>query len=136
MSTKTLIAGLIGGVTSYLLGWLLYGILFRDMTIELAGMPGIMRAETDLIMWALILGSLSMGMFTSYIFATWTSISTFISGLRAGAIIALLMSVGSDMISYATTNVYQLNGALLDVALTVVIGGVVGGVVGWWLGRK
>jgi len=136
MSTKALIAGLIGGVTSYLLGWLLYGILFMDMTNELAGMPGIMKQEADMVMWALILGNISMGLFTSYIFATWTSISTFMSGLRAGAIIALLMSIGWDFVSYATTNVFTLNGALLDVALTVVIGGVVGGVVGWWLGRK
>ncbi|MBK9629915.1 MAG: hypothetical protein IPO62_02405 [Saprospiraceae bacterium] len=136
MSTKTMIAGLIGGVTSYLLGFLLYGILFRDMTNELAGMPGIMRADADMIWWALILGNLSMGMFTAYIYATWTSISTFMTGLRAGAVIGLFMSVGWDMISYATTKIFTLNGAFLDIALVIVMGGVIGGVVGWWLGRK
>ncbi|MBK7231105.1 MAG: hypothetical protein IPH93_02215 [Saprospiraceae bacterium] len=136
MSTKTLIAGLIGGVASFLMGWLLFGILFRDMIIELSGMQGIMRQDSELIMWALILGNLSMGMFTAYIFATWTSISTFMTGLRVGAVIGFLMSLGWNMVDYATTNIYQLNGALLGVALSVVMGGVVGGVVGYWLGRK
>ncbi len=67
---KILLGGLAGGVVSFLLGWILYGMLLRDV-LEPEYVTDIMRADTEMIWWALILGNLSCGMLYSYIFGRW-----------------------------------------------------------------
>lgn len=131
-----MIAGLLGGVASFLIGWILYGFVFKSTMAGMEGMAGVTKPDEEMIMWALVVGNLSLGMMYAYIFGTWTNISTFMGGLRAGAIISFFMGLGWDMVGYATSNAFTLNGALMDVAICVVMGGIVGGVVAWWLGRN
>ena len=56
MNTKTIVAGVIGGIVYFLLGWLIYGMLMSDFFEANSGSAtGVMRADDEMIMWALAL---------------------------------------------------------------------------------
>lgn len=136
MNTKTIIAGLIGGIASFFLGWLFYGMLFKETLAGFAGSAtGVWRADNEMIFWALILGNLILGLLIAYIFSGWAGITTFAGGAQAGAIIGFLFTFGSNMIGYSVTNIMHLNGSLLDVGISTFMWAICGGLVGWWLGR-
>lgn len=137
MNTKTLIAGLIAGVVYFLLGWLLYGMLFASTMQNLSGSAtGVMKADDEMIMWALALGNIAFGMALAYIFGTWAKIATVMSGAVAGATVGALLSLGMNLIWYATSNVMTLAGSCLDVVIFTVMSAVAGAAAAWWLGRS
>ena len=65
-SNKILIGGLIGGVTSFLLGWIIYGVILKDAMVS--PIAGLMKPETDMIWWAMIGSCLAQGFLVSYVF--------------------------------------------------------------------
>ena len=137
MNAKTLIAAMLGGISSFLLGGFLYGFLFRSTLEGLAGSAtNVWRPNDEIILWALLLGNLIIGYLVAFIFTNWAGSSTFTGGLKAGAIIGGLYALGFDLLSYGTSQVFQLGGALLDVGLSIVIWALSSGVVGWWLGLR
>ncbi|MBK8296972.1 MAG: DUF1761 domain-containing protein [Saprospiraceae bacterium] len=137
MNSKIIIAAVIGGLSSFLLGWLFYGILFKE---ALAGMAGsatnVMRADSEMVWWALIIGNLVIGYLVAFMWSSWAGITTFMGGAKAGAIIGFLFSFGWDMLMYGTTNCMQMSGALLDVMISTIMWAISAGLVGWWLGRS
>ena len=136
MNTKMLVAGLMGGVGFFLLGWLLYGMLLMD-TMSQYSNAACMRAEEDMSFPLLVVGNLIQGFLVAYIFSQWASISTFATGLQRGALIGFLLSLAMNCIWYATSTVMtEFTGAIIDVVVVTVMWGIVGGIVGWWLGRK
>ena len=137
MNTKILIAALLGGICSTALGWVLYGMLLKNMMAGMMGSAtGVMRADSEMVIWAMVLGNLTIGYLVSDIFSTWAGISTFMGGLTAGAVLGLLFSAGMDFLSYGTSNMMQLNGVFLDIVASIIIWSISSGVVGWWLGRS
>lgn len=137
MNSKTIIAAVIGGLALFLLGWLLYGMLFKETLAGMTGSAGNwMRADDDLVFWALGLGNLIIAYLIAWIFSAWAGINTFGGGAQAGAMMGFLFALGFDMICYATSNMITLSGALLDVGISVVMWGIAGGLIGWWLGRS
>lgn len=135
MNTKTIVTGLIGGVVYFFLGWLLYGILLASTFESLGGSAqGVSRGE-ELVMWALILGHVFMGIAMAYILVNWAKVSTVQGGAVAGATVAFLYSLGIDLTFYATSNIMQLGGVFLDVAVFTVTSAIAGAIMGWWLGR-
>ena len=136
-TNKILIAGLLGGITAFLLGWLFYGTLLMGFFADNAGAAqGVSREMEDMVWWAMIVGHLAYGYLFALIYGRWASISTFATGAKAGAVIGGLFGLTADMILYGSTHVTTLTGALVDILVMVVTGAIVGGVVGWWLGRK
>jgi len=136
-TNKILLAGLIGGAASFLLGWLVWGVVLADFMKSNSGSAtGVMKAESEMVWWALIVGNLAGGLLLALIFGRWGSISTFLTGAKAGAVIGLLIAISVDMTMLATSNIMTLNGALVDILANAVVAGIVGGVVGWFLGRK
>lgn len=137
MNSKTIIAGILGGICSFLLGWLLYGVLFKDMMASMAGSAtGVMRADDEMVFWALILGNLIMGILIAYIFSQWASINTFMGGLTGGATFSGLFAAGFNFIFYGTTNVMAFSGIFIDLVINIVMWGLTSAVIGWWLGRS
>lgn len=137
MNSKAIIAGVLGGITAFLLGWLFYGILLKDTFAGMMGSAtGVMKPDEELIFWALVLGHLIIGILIAYIFSTWAGIKTFMGGLQGGAVLGLLFTAGYDFIMYGTSNMMGLNGVLLDCVVGTVMFGISAGVVGWWLGRS
>ena len=138
-TTKMLISGIAGGIAAFFAGWLIYGILLMDFMTQNSGTAtGVMRADTEMVWWALIAGNLLSGMLYSYIFNRWANISTLSAGLSAGAVIGLIMGAAVDLTMYGTSNIMALNGVLADIAASAVLGAITGAVVGWvnGMGKK
>ncbi len=138
MNNKILIGGLIGGIAAFLLGWVIYGMALQGLmeanTTEAA--KSTMRAEEDMVWWAMILGNLALGFLFALIYGRWANISTFKTGAIAGAVIGLLWGLSFDLMMYSMSTLYTLTGVAIDVIAFAVMCALVGGIVAWWLGRK
>lgn len=138
-TTKMLISGIAGGIAAFFAGWIIYGMLLMDFMAQNSGTAtGVMRANTEMVWWALIAGNLFTGILYSYIFNRWANIGTLSAGLSAGAIIGLLMAAAFDLTMYGTSNILALNGVWVDIAASAVLGAITGAVVGWvnGMGKK
>jgi uncharacterized protein with PQ loop repeat len=132
---KVLLAGIAGGVAAFLLGWLIYGILLKNVMAECTN-TSMMRAETDMVWWALIASNLFWGILLAYIFNRWANISTALAGLAGGAIINLLIGLSYSLSFYSMTTMYKdMTGLVIDVAAGTAMGALVGAVVGFVLGK-
>lgn len=130
------IGTLVGAVTLFLLGFLVYAVLFSAFFEANAGSAsGVSRADDSMVMPLLFLGNVAMAGLLTYIYLQWAQISTFMTGLKGGLIIGLLMNLGHNLIMYSTTNIMNLTGALVDVVLYTIVVGLTGGVIGLVLGR-
>ena len=133
--TKLLIAGVVGAAVAFILGWLSWGYLFMDFFQSNAGTAtGVDRGE-DMLWIPMIVGHLAWGFLLAYIFEKWAQIGTFMTGLKAGATIGFMTAFAFDFISYGSTNLTNLTGVIVDIALMTVITAIVGGVVGMLLGK-
>ncbi|WP_422107970.1 hypothetical protein [Winogradskyella sp.] len=128
MKTKTFIlAGLVGGVVDWLLGWLFYGILFADTFPQ--------PQEGSNAMLFITLGCFSYGFFISYIYNRWAQITTFANGAKAGAVIGLFMGLINIFFGMAEQVEvdYQMVG--LELLISIVLATAVGAVVGFINGK-
>lgn len=136
-NNKILIAGLIGGVAAFLLGWLVYGMALHGFFEQNAGTAtGVNRSPEDMVWWAMIVAHLAFGYLFALIFGRWANISTFATGAKAGAVIGLLMGLAYGLIWYGTSNVMNLTGTFVDILAGAFNSAIIGGVVAWWLGRE
>ncbi len=133
MKSKTLIGGLIAGVLSFFLGWLVFGILLKDYysanTLKYVGLE---RLEP--IMWALIIANLAWGLLLAYILDL-AGANSMAKGFTCGLIIFFLMALGIDMFFIAFMRLMRLRLAAVDIGANALFGGIIGAVVGWWYGR-
>ena len=138
MTTKNrLLATLVGFIVLFLLGWLIYGMLLMDFYGNNSGSAsGVMRADDEMIWWALILGNLFQAYLLVYIFGNWANITTFSDGLKAGAIIGLIMGLAVNFTMYGTSNIMNMTSTFVDPFVSAVMMSITGGVVGFMLGRK
>lgn len=131
---KLLMGGIAGGVTCFLLGWLIFGMLLMNFMNNHTGAAGnISRAEADMQYLYLIIGNLSMGFLLAYVFIK-SNVSTLAGGLIYGAVFGLLVTVAFDCIWYATTTAVSKTAMAADVAGSTVMLAVAGAVVGMVLG--
>ena len=129
MSAKSFVlATIAGGVTLFILGGVFYGWLLADM-FESSGM----REEP--IWWALIVGELFLAALVTLIFGRWATISTPVSGLKAGAIIGLIMAAALNFTMYAVSTIIDPTAGAVDVGISVVRLGVAGAVIALVLGK-
>ena len=137
MSTnKILISGLVSGIAVFLMGYLLYGVIFMSTMETMTGSAsGVMKEMDAMVWWALIIGNLLWGFLLAYIFGMWANISTFMGGLKGGATVGLLIGAAFDLTMFATANIMTLSGTILDIVIMTVMMGIGGGVAGWMLGR-
>ncbi len=138
MNNKILVGGLIGGVASFFLGWLIYGMALSGVMEANAteAAKSVTRAEEDFIMWAMIVGNLALGYLLAIIYGRWANISTFKTGAIAGVVIGFLWALSYDMTFYAMSTMMTMTGMVIDIIAFAVLCGLTGGIVAWWLGRK
>ncbi|WP_299556171.1 DUF1761 family protein [Seonamhaeicola sp.] len=123
MKTKNfLVAGIAGGIVDYLLGWLFYGIVFKDSFPQ--------PEESSQTMIFILLGCLTFGLFISYIYNQWAQISTLATGAKAGIVIGIFMGLITNFFRIAMTPETTFQLAALDVGISIVLATVVGAVVG------
>lgn len=120
------VAGIVGGIVNYLLGWLLWGILFKDT------FPS---DESKMNMLFIFLGCLTFGMFLSFVFTKWAGITTAMTGVKAGAIFALFLSLHSNFFQHSMELEPNYNMIITDILLSLVCGAVVGAVIGFVNGK-
>ena len=123
MKTKNfLVAGVVGGIVDFLLGWLFYGIIFVNTFPQ--------PEESSQTMIFIFLGCMTFGLFVSYIYTKWAQISTLATGAKSGAIIGLFVGLFFNFFNMAMTSEAVLNLAALDVGISVVMTAIIGGVIG------
>ena len=126
MNTKTLVGAVLGGLTLFLLGGLLYGILLADVfTTDVSKEPDVLL----LILANLVLGFLLVWLFTRM------GTATPMAGSRDGALLGFLFTLSYDLLLYATTTLGNLSTFALDVVVAAVMFALAGAIIGWWLGR-
>ena len=129
-SQKFILAVLAGTVVYFLLGWVVYGILLRDMMAS-ASASGFMRADADMVWWALVAGNLAFGFLLTYLVYR-TGVSTASGGATLGFIVAGLMALGGDLVMYATSTMLTRPAVILvDVLATALMAALATGVVAW-----
>jgi hypothetical protein len=132
-STKFIIGTIVGGIVSFVLGFLIYAILLADFFSAHSG-TAVNAMKTEMEFWPILLGSFGHGALLSYIFLQWAKINTFSGGLKGGTVIGFLVAFSYDMISYDTTNLMDLTGAIADVVVATLMFAIIGGIVGWVVG--
>ncbi len=114
-----LVSGIVGGIVEFLLGWLFYGILFKNS----------FPTNGNENMLFIFLGCMTFGFFVSYNFTKWAGISNVATGLKAGAVIGLFMSLYSNFFMNSMTAEINYQTMGLDVVITVVMAALVGAVI-------
>ena len=134
-TNKFLVGGIIGGITNFLLGWLVWGTLLMSFMKEHTSEIGktVMRADDQMIWWALIVANLIMGLLLSYILNKAGVVSAG-AGASTGAVVGLLMSAAINCFHYAFMDMGDMTGMGVDIIASTVVSAIVGGVIGWYLG--
>lgn len=105
------IAGIVGGIVDFLLGWVFYGMIFKDLYPQ--------NENTNLTF--IFFGCMTFGFLISYIFVRWAGITNAVTGLKAGAIIGLLMGSSMNFFMYSGMPLNTQN-MITDIAISVILG--------------
>ncbi len=123
MKTKNfLVAGLSGGIADFFLGWLFYGIIFKDVFPQ--------PEESIITMLFIFLGCITFGLFLAYIYIKWAQIATAVTGAKAGAILGLMMALYYNFFGMAMNSEATLQMAALDVGIGIVMTAIIGAIIG------
>ena len=117
-----LVSGIAGGIVYYLLGWLFYGILFKDFFPQ----P---EASTQMMIF-ILLGCLTYGLFIAYIFTKWAQITTAGTGAKAGAVLGLWLGLFYNFFNMAMMPEATYEMAALDLGITIVSTSIIGAIIG------
>ena len=135
MLTRMLAATVAGGVTIFVLGFVIYGLILENAVMKpnMNTYPGL---TNEMPVWApLILANLVSAFLLTYIFDRWASISTFVGGLKGGAIVWFLISLSFQLMFLAFMNLHKnYIPVVADVIGSTVMGAIAGGVIGQVLG--
>lgn len=123
MKTKNfLVSGISGGIADFLLGWLFYGIIFKDSFPQ--------PDESSNAMVMIFLGCITFGLFMAYIFTKWAQITTAATGAKAGAVIGLFVGLFYNFFNMAMDSSATMQMVAMDVAIGIVMAAIVGAVIG------
>jgi hypothetical protein len=137
MNIRVLLATVAGAVTIFLLGYLIWGILFLPYTkadeIQYAGLR---KEPPDMLL--LILKNIVQAFLLVYIFEYLAGIRTFLGGMKVGAIVMFLVTLSLNLSLLSIMNLHKgLTANILDVvgetARAAIGGGVIGAVLGYGL---
>ncbi len=130
-----LLAGLAAGVTGFLLGWVLFGMLLMGYyEANMESYEGLMKGEDEMDLLVLFLGNLLFGILVAW--ASWRMGATSaMGGLRVGAVIGALVYASMAMFFYSMWNLYIGSTVMVvDVLANTVWAAVMGLVAGLVLG--
>ena len=135
MDTKRIAIGtLTGGIVMYLVGYLIWGLLFADFFAANSGSATGVDREINII-WAVVLGTFSLAALVTLAVGSQAGSSTILDGFKVGAIVGFLVWFGVDFIHYGAMNLSNLTGTIIDPLLEIVRTGIGGAVVAMVLGK-
>lgn len=134
MDMKRLATGTIaGGITLFVLGYLIYGLATVDFFAANAGSATGVDREAPLL-WAIALGELSLAALVTLAVGK-VGASTIGAGFKVGAIVGFLVWFGVDFIFYGVTNLSNLTATIVDPLIAIVQIGIGGAVIAAVLGK-
>lgn len=138
MNKNVILGTVAGGVVSFFLAWLIFGMLLMNFyTQGSTHYDGLMKDPP--VMWAMAVGSIAWASVLALAFDM-GQVRDIAKGSMAGALLALGMSVWMDAGYYGFMNLYSARVLAVDIAANGVFGAVIGAFMGWfygWLaGRK
>ena len=111
---KILRGTVLGGIAFFFLGWLVWGILLMDFSMNNYDVS-IYRPENEMVWWALILSNLALALMLTLILK-WANVKKLVDGLKIGAIIGLLFALNIDLGYYSmTTIILSITAIIVDV---------------------
>ncbi len=131
MFTKTnLISTIVAAVWSFMGGFFLWGILAENfMAGHMGTATGVMKDPPDFAILAI--GCLIQGLAFSTIFRNWGADKyTTSDGLKYGFWVGILAGLGNNIIDYATSNMLDMTGALVNGLIYIVFFCIMGFLVG------
>jgi len=113
-----------GGISYFLLGWLVYGILLMGF---LSTNMNQCAARTDeLIWWAIILSNFTAALLLT-LFLKWFGAKGIIDGLKIGALFGSLYAATVALSSWSMTTMYTGLGALIvDIIASTILFAIIG----------
>lgn len=135
MKKSTILGTIVGGIAFFLLGWLIYGFLLKDVMAESDDM-GFMRTEENMVWWALVLSQFVWAYLLTWIFEA-KNVSGAIPGLTTGLFLGLVISAAYDLGMYSMSNIYPDTRAMaMDIVINVIMTGLVGLIIGLVIGKS
>jgi len=139
MNKKFLLSGLVTTTISLALHALAYAAILKDFfsshpAVSEEFMKQLSRPPDQLIVWAMVVTSLSMGFLITLVMK-WSDARTFVSGLRYGFIVALLFWGSVNFGLYASSNFFSQASVFVDYACSVTAMTISAAVAAWMLGR-
>ena len=132
-TSKILLGTIAGGVTFFLLGWLVYGILLMDYSAENYNQC-MMNPMEEMNFGALFLSNLAYALLFALVFK-WSNTSGMIEGAKIGGIIGLLVASSFDLSMYSMSSMFNgLSAVIVDILVYTVISAIIGGVVALVMG--
>ncbi|HAO46929.1 MAG TPA: hypothetical protein PLZ45_14590 [Ferruginibacter sp.] len=129
---KLFMGGIVASILFFVLGWLIYGMLLMDFMKNHTGAAGnVMLQEPNMLY--LVIGNLASGFMMAYIFVR-ANVNTAANGFITAAVIGLLVSIGFDCITYATTTIISKTAMAADVAASTVMSGIIGAITAMVMG--
>ncbi len=137
MNIKKLIFGtIIGGIVYFLLGWLVFGILLKDLISVPPEYSNILIPDEEFKISLMFISCLVWGLLLSFIFHQWANITSFIGGLKAGAIIGFLVSLSTGLGVASMYKFGNVSNVIIESLASALTTALVGGAIGWYFGRK
>lgn len=128
MNKNFLMATIAGGVTLFVLGYLIYAVLLADFFANDAINP-------EPVMWAVTLGQFLSAAFLAIILV-WKGVANAKEGFQAGAIIGAVMGLAYGLMMYGTmVGMHTIATLLGDTVVSLVVYGVGGAVIAMVLNR-
>jgi hypothetical protein len=133
MDSKRLAIGtVVGGITVYALGYLIFELIFGSFYAANVGTATGVDRDPDLI-WAVALGALAYAaLITLGVAGRAVSVA---SGLKVGAVVGFLLWATADFTLYGITNLSNLTRTVVDTLLEGVRGGIAGAVIAMAIGK-
>ncbi len=133
---KILRGTIFGGIAFFLLGWLIWGVLLMDFSMNNFD-QSIYLPEEEMIWWALILANLFTALMLTLIMK-WANVRTLLDGLKIGAIIGALFALSIDLAYYSmTTMILTFSAIIVDTVAYTLLMGITGLIIvlGWGKNR-
>jgi hypothetical protein len=125
MDMKILKGTIFGGIAYFFLGWLIYGMLLMEFMKSNSNQCA-NRPDMEMIWWAMIASCLVYALFLT-LFLKWSGSSTWLDGLKTGALFGCLFAVTIDLSFYSMTTMYNgFTPILVDVIAATVSAAITG----------
>lgn len=124
MNKNFLVSGLITTITNLVLNAVAYLVFLKDFyashpVVSEEFMKQLHRQPGRLIVWAMVVTSLTMGFFITTIIK-WSGARSFVAGLKYGFLVALLFWGSVNFGLYASSNYFSQASVFADLACSVI----------------